>query len=141
MAAKKKKQTKKKKDTSAMDFIVDSLKRNPKAAYASIRERAEKAGLTIYPIMYGRAQALLGIVKSAPRGSKKATARRTKATRGRPAGSKTRTARSRTRRAGAGRAPIDAVQELVDSLRATARANDELRNTLIKIRDLIDRVI
>ena len=32
---------------------------------------AAKKGLTIFPIMYGRAKALLGLVAVAPRGSKK----------------------------------------------------------------------
>lgn len=61
----------KQKDTPGMDHIVAALKANKTAAYADIRASAEKKGLTIYPIMYGRAQALLGIVKSAKRGTGK----------------------------------------------------------------------
>lgn len=60
-----------KKDTSAMDFIVEHLKKNKKASYAEVREAAESKKLTIYPIMYGRAQALIGIVKAKPRGQGK----------------------------------------------------------------------
>src|SRR5258706_4276024 len=58
----------KRKNTSAMDHIVDSLKRNRAATYADIKAAADKKRLEIYPIMFGRAQALLGIVKSAKRG-------------------------------------------------------------------------
>jgi hypothetical protein len=56
----------------AMDFIVDSLKGNRGAKYSDIAEAATKKKLKVFPIMFGRAQALLGIVKSAPRGQGKA---------------------------------------------------------------------
>ncbi len=60
-----------KKSNPAMDFIVDSLKSNRGAQYRDIAEAAAKKRLKIYPIMFGRAQALLGIVKQAPRGQGK----------------------------------------------------------------------
>lgn len=63
-----------------MDFIVDSLKSNRGAKYADIADAAAKKKLKVYPIMFGRAQALLGIVKQAPRGQGKlARARAAKA--------------------------------------------------------------
>jgi len=52
-----------------MGFIVALLKDNPKATYAEVRAGAEKRGLEVYPIMYGRAQAMLGLVRVAPRGT------------------------------------------------------------------------
>lgn len=55
-----------------MDFIVNSLKSNRGAAYRDIAESAAKKKLKVYPIMFGRAQALLGIVKMAARGEGKA---------------------------------------------------------------------
>ncbi len=61
-----------KKDTSAMDFIIASLKKNKKASYAEIKAAADEKKLAIYPIMYGRAQALLGYVPMKPRGQGKA---------------------------------------------------------------------
>lgn len=61
-----------KKDTSAMDFIIASLKKNKKASYAEIKAAADEKKLSIYPIMYGRAQALLGYVPMKPRGQGKA---------------------------------------------------------------------
>lgn len=61
-----------KKSNPAMDFIVDSLKSNRNAKYGDIAAAAAKKRLKIYPIMFGRAQALLGIVKSAKRGQGKA---------------------------------------------------------------------
>ena len=60
------------KSNPAMEFIVESLNSNRSAAYKDIAEAAAKKKLKIYPIMFGRAQALLGIVKAAPRGQGKA---------------------------------------------------------------------
>ncbi len=54
-----------------MAFLVDALKRNPKASYADLKARADEKNLAVYPIMFGRAQALLGIVKTAKRGAGK----------------------------------------------------------------------
>ena len=55
-----------------MDFIVEQLKKNRKAGYAEIKSAADAKKLKVFPIMFGRAQALLGIVKSRPRGQGKA---------------------------------------------------------------------
>lgn len=66
-----------KKNTEGFAFITAALTKDKKAAYSDIKAAAEKKGLTIHPIMYGRAQAMMGLVKSAKRGtgkSAKATA-------------------------------------------------------------------
>jgi hypothetical protein len=55
----------------AMDFLVATLKKRPSASYAEIAQAAAKKRLKIYPVMFGRAQTLVGIVKAKPRGSKK----------------------------------------------------------------------
>jgi len=60
-----------KKNTEGMAFIVDSLKKNKSATYADIKAAAGKKGLTVWPIMFGRAQLLLGHVKGAKRGTGK----------------------------------------------------------------------
>ena len=76
-----------------MDFIVDYLKKHKKAAYADVKAAAESKKLEIYPIMFGRAQALLGYVKSKPRGQGKAAmAKLEKRGPGRPPKSATTTA-------------------------------------------------
>jgi hypothetical protein len=90
----------KKPQSPAMEFLVSSLKRNPKASYADLRARAEEKMLKLFPIMFGRAQALLGIVKSAKRGEGKfarasAAARRGALRPGRPADSSSKSARVR----------------------------------------------
>ncbi len=49
-------------NSPGMAFIVDYLKTNGDRPYAEIRIAAEGVGHTIYPIMYGRAKALLGMI-------------------------------------------------------------------------------
>lgn len=61
-----------KKTNPGMEFILDALKKNRKATYKEIADAAQKKKLKVYPIMFGRAQALLGIVKQSPRGQGKA---------------------------------------------------------------------
>jgi hypothetical protein len=77
-----------KKSNPAMDVLVAELKKNRKAPYADIKAKADEKKLSLYPIMFGRAQALLGIVKSAKRGQGKAAKAKAAAggKRGRPAG-------------------------------------------------------
>ena len=69
-----------------MAFLVDQLSKNTKAVYADIKAKADARKLKLFPIMFGRAQALLGIVKSAKRGTgkfAKASAAKTAGTSGR----------------------------------------------------------
>lgn len=56
----------------AMEFLLDQLKKDRKASYADIKAKADEKKLKLFPIMYGRAQLLLGIVKGAKRGTGKA---------------------------------------------------------------------
>jgi hypothetical protein len=48
----------------AMEFLVSSLKANRKAVYADLKAKADAKGLKLFPIMFGRAQLTLGIVKA-----------------------------------------------------------------------------
>ncbi|MEC7583207.1 MAG: hypothetical protein VYE77_02730 [Planctomycetota bacterium] len=54
-----------------MQLILAHLREDPQASYADIRDAAAEQGMKIYPIMYGRALALLGLVEVAPRGTRK----------------------------------------------------------------------
>ncbi len=71
MAAKKAKPAKK--PNPGFQFIIATLKKNPKATYKDISAAAAKKKMKVFPIMFGRAQAMLGIVKQAPRGAGKAS--------------------------------------------------------------------
>lgn len=67
-------------EQTPMAFITEYLKRKPAASYGEISKEAEAAGHKIYPIMYGRAKSLLGLIpagggsRSRRRRSKKAEA-------------------------------------------------------------------
>jgi hypothetical protein len=68
-----------KKNNPTMEFIVESLKSDRNATYKDIAEAAAKKKLKVYPIMFGRAQTLVGIVKMAPRGQGKMAKAKAKA--------------------------------------------------------------
>jgi hypothetical protein len=58
------------KKSTAIDFVKSKLAINPEATFAEIKAHAKVEGLMIYPVVYGRAKALLGLVPTAPYGSK-----------------------------------------------------------------------
>ncbi len=133
MAAKKKarrkvsgKKTKKKggrRKMTAMEFLVANLKRNKNAVYGDLLKVARKRGLTIYPVMFGRAKVVLGMVKAKPRVSKKA-AKKTAAKRGPGRPRKVR------RRTVSSNGAFEAVREVVAE-------NKRLRGTVDKMRQLL----
>ena len=49
-------------NSPAMAFIMDYLQKHGDTEYAIVRAAAEQAGHGIYPIMYGRAKTLLGMI-------------------------------------------------------------------------------
>lgn len=55
--------------SESFDFIVELLEQNPEISYAEVAEAASAKGFKIYPIVYGRAKAKLGLVPTAPRGT------------------------------------------------------------------------
>jgi len=58
------------KKQSAIEFAKEKLNLNPEATYAEIKAQAKFEGIPIFPVVYGRAKALLGLVPTAPYGSK-----------------------------------------------------------------------
>ena len=61
----------------AFDFVVNQLKSDSSQSYADIKAKADKKGHTLYPVLYGNAQRVLGLANPVPVAKK----------RGRPAGS------------------------------------------------------
>lgn len=137
-----------KKNTAAgYELLVSELKKNPEADYAGLKAKAENKGLVVYPVMYGRAKASLGLVKTSPRGQGKAARRKAAAS---SAGSARSTApakrgpgrpRKNEQRPSSNGSMADAVSALVAGMRATERDNAALRSTLGRLRDLIDRAL
>ena len=127
---------KKKSGPEAMKFIVAALKKNKNAAYVDIRAKAEKKRLTIYPIMYGRAKALLGLVPMAKRGegkAKKAAAKRA------TAGAAPKRAPGRPRKS-AGGGSADSIAAVVSALQEGGRERDRYRKAIEQIRAIVEGV-
>lgn len=124
-----------KKSNPAMDFIVESLKSDRNAAYRDIAEAAAKKKLKIYPIMFGRAQALLGYVKMAPRGQGK-MARAKAAAAGQPV--KRGPGRPPKAAKAAGFASFDGTLEsIVAAVKGSEQAKARYRSALEKIQGIL----
>ncbi|MBM4060822.1 MAG: hypothetical protein FJ265_06970 [Planctomycetes bacterium] len=128
-----------KKSSEAMDFIVECLKGNRAASYADIAEAAGKKRLKIYPIMYGRAQALLGIVKSAKRGEGKAAkAKAGKAKAGKPVKGKRGPGRPR---AAAFTTFDGTIEGIVAAVKSSEQAKAKYRAALERIQTILADVL
>ena len=131
--------TKKKK--SGFDFVKAYLTKKPKAAYADVRAAAEKAGFKIFPIVYGRAKALLGLVPSKPRGSGKAArAKKAAARKAAPAPAPRKRGRP-AKAATTAKASVSDVGSLVAAVREMQADRARMRAALAKIRDVIDAAL
>jgi hypothetical protein len=61
----------KKKNVEGFAFLVDALQKDKNAVYADVKAAAEKKGLVVHPIMFGRAKLKLGYVKAGAGKAKK----------------------------------------------------------------------
>ncbi len=134
-----------KKTAPAMDFIVDSLKKNNHASYAEILDAAKKRNHLIYPIMYGRAKALLGLVPVAPRGQgrKGAGAAAVAAT---PTMAAARPGWPAVVKRGPGRPPKAAnatggLDAVITALKEGDRERDRYRRALEQIRGILETIV
>ncbi|HLU38985.1 MAG TPA: hypothetical protein VK081_06340 [Planctomycetota bacterium] len=123
-----------KKNAPAMDFIVEALKKNKNVPYSEVAEQARKRNLKIYPIMYGRAKALLGLVPVSPRGQ------------GRKSGSTAARTSGRTpARRGPGRPPrvtdMSSIEAVIAALKDGERERDRYRRALEQIRGILEAVV
>ena len=119
-----------KKQSPAMEFVVAALKKNPDVDYGTVKAAATKKGLTIFPIMYGRAKALLGLVPVAPRGSKKK-------------GASARTAKKKATRSTArtDTGPLDSLHDLIADMKEVARDRDRYQQALQKISQILESTL
>ncbi len=124
-----------KKNTAAgMELIVATLKRNKGVTYAEVKAAADRKRVTVYPIMFGRAKALLGLVKVAKRGQGKAARRKAgKRGPGRP--------RKVGRRRSTPANSLDGLQQLVATMRQQERENHAMRAALAKIGELVSGAV
>lgn len=149
MEAEPKKQT-------AIEFAKTKLSINPEATFAEIKAQAKIEGLVVYPVVYGRAKALLGLVPMAPYGSKskarKAKAAASSATSARTLSSgaadietnrltpsQVDESSQRTTRASAAAkgGALSSLEEMIADLKLAVQERDRYRATLEKIAELI----
>lgn len=112
-----------------MEFIVEYLRKDKNAAYADIRDAAAEQKITIYPIMYGRAQAMLGLVESKPRGQGKAALAKAEKS---PAAAAPRATKSAS-------SSFDAssLDGIIAAVRSSEAAKARYRNALEKIQQIL----
>jgi hypothetical protein len=119
-----------KKSNPAMDFLLDTLRNDRNAVYKDTAEAAAKKKLTVYPIMWGRAKAMLGYVKVAPRGQGKMA--------------RAKAAASPVVRRGPGRPPKSAssgfagsIDGIVAAVKSSEQAKARYRQALARIQSIV----
>lgn len=121
--------------STPMDFITSYLKKQPEAAYADVNKAAQAANFKIYPIMYGRAKSLLGLL---PEGGSRARRARRKASGGEES-------RSRTLRQGRGpRVTDQAVNQIsgfVERYRELEEERNRYRAALISVEKILRQTL
>ena len=134
-----------KKNTEGLAFIVETLKNRKAATYAEIKEAAAKKGLTIWPVMFGRAQALLGHVKVAKRGEGKfARASAAKAGRALPAATDAPTVRrgpGRPRKNPLPASGVNGLDSIIAAVKESEQARGRYRIVLERIQGLLADVL
>lgn len=125
-----------------MDFVCGMLKKDKNVSYKEVAEAAAKKGFKLFPIVYGRAKALLGLVKVAPRGQGKAAkAAKAVASSAAPAAPKRGPGRppkvqpTFAPRRGPGRprketSALDSLESLISAMKQSEGARDRYRRAL-----------
>lgn len=115
-----------KKAPQVMDFAKEYLRAHPKAEYADFREAAAKRGFKVFPIVYGRAKALLGLVPTAPRGTGRSAKRK-----------KAFAAGQIVPRPRKGATPLDTLGNLVNAMKKSEEDRERYKKALEKISKII----
>ena len=118
-----------------MDFAKDFLSKHPKAAYAEFKVAAVKKGVTVFPIVYGRAKALLGLVPTAPRGSGKRAKKKKAAEAKRPGSTRRGPGRPRT-----SSNALDTLGTLVTAMKKSDQDRERYKRALEKISKIIQEM-
>ena len=138
MAAKKTKGSNK----PGYDFLVSALEKKPDAVYGDLKAKAEQKGMVVFPIMYGRAKAALGLVPSGRGPAKKKTTERT-TTRKTAAATSAPKRRGRPPKArSAARNGADPrLNDLIGLIQSASTDRERMRSALEKIRDVIQSAL
>jgi hypothetical protein len=136
-----------KKTKPGYDLIVSILQKDKEASYADIAASAKRQKLLVYPIMYGRAKAALGLVKSKPRGQgKRALAKKGRRKKGAKKGpAKVRAAGTGKRGPGRPRkdaaVSYDSLENIVAAVKGNEQARVRYQDALAKIQAILASVL
>lgn len=142
---------------TAIEFAKTKLSINPDASFAEIKAQAKIEGLVVYPVVYGRAKALLGLVPTAPYGSKSKARKAAKLQKAAPSpaptpatvtetsrmttsptnGSSSRTTRARAGAIAAEGSSLSSLDSMISDLKNVVQERDCYRATLEKIAQMI----
>ena len=125
-----------KKAPPVMSFAKEYLTKYPKAEYAEFRDAAVKKGITVFPIVFGRAKALLGLVPTSPRGTGK-SAKRKKALAAKRASASRRGTGQPRKAANA----LDTLGTLVSAMKKSEQDRERYKKALEKISKIIGETV
>ena len=131
------------KGKDAFAFVKDYLSAHKGAPFADVRDAAKAKGHKVYPIVYGRAQLLLGHVRAKPATKAKAAAKKAAKA---AAAAAPKPAVAGVVRRGPGRppkakaSPLSGIDGIVQHIKSVERERDQLRATLEKLRGVLTSV-
>lgn len=124
------------KKSATLEFTRQYLRDKPEATFAEIRDAGAEQDMKIYPIVYGRAKALLGLVKVAPYGSRK---KQREADRlARSAGTQPLATASASAE---GSTALDNIEAMIQGVRDNHQDRERYRQALIRISEILDKVL
>ena len=128
------------KGKDAFAFVKDYLATHKGAPFAQVRDVAKAKGHKVYPIVYGRAQLLLGHVRAKPATRAKAAAKKAAKA---AATAAAKPAVAGVVRRGPGRppkakaSPLSGIDGIVQHIKGVERERDQLRATIEKLRGVL----
>lgn len=136
------------KKSPTLAFTRQYLRRDPNASFAEIRDAAAEQDLKIYPIVFGRAKALEGLVKVAPYGSKKRAREAAKAESLRAAAALQSDGLATRERHAVASSDSDSslslsssIENMIAGMRENHADRERFRSALIKISEILDEVL
>ncbi len=131
---------------SALEFIRQLIAKDNALSYGEVKEAADKKGFKIFPIMYGRAKALEGLVKVSKRGTGKAAKAAAKKTaNATPAGAMpaapARRGPGRPRKVQPTGSDLSQLSSILDAVKGHAQERDRYRRVLEQIRGLLESAL